>query len=278
MASIRVVTDSTADLPGDALDRYRITVVPLLVNWEGQTYRDKIDLTTAQFYEKLRTSKSFPQTAAPSPGAFEAVYRDLLAEADHVVSIHLASKLSATLSVAKTAAQAVAPERITVLDGETLTMCLGWLAIRAAQLAQEGASVYEVVASVRDLVPRLVIYAALDTLEFLERGGRIGKAQALVGTVLQFKPIITIKGGEVRPFERVRTRPAAIRRLAELVAGLRLEQVGVLHGAAAESADALAEEIGRLKPDLAIPRGEIGSVLGTHAGPGVFGAACLLAR
>jgi DegV family protein with EDD domain len=278
MATVRVVTDSTADLPPAALDRYRIVQVPLLVNWEGKSYRDKVELSTAQFYEKLRQSRSMPQTSAPSLGAFEEVYRELLAEADHVISVHLASKLSATFSVAKSAAENVAPERITVIDSDTLTMCLGWMAVRAAELAEAGASVYEIVASLRDMIPRLVIYAALDTLEFLERGGRIGKAQALLGTVLQFKPIITVKAGEVRPLERVRTRPAAVRRLAEIATSQPLEQLGVLHGAAPESADALAAEIQRLRPELRIDRAEIGAVIGTHAGPGVFGTACLLAR
>ncbi len=272
-----VVTDSTADLPAGDFERLRIHQVPLTVNWEGLTFRDKIDLTTSAFYERLAVSRSLPTTSAPALGDFVALYRQLLQSFDAVLSIHVAARFSGTWSVAATAAQNVDPRRIVVLDSGTTTMCLGWLAAEAARLADADTSVTDAENHLRTYIPRLRLLAAVDTLEFLQRGGRIGRVQALAGTLLRVKPIIQVLNGEVLPLERVRTHGAALRRLAEIAAGLPpLERLGVLHGAAPSTAQALVDALHERHLSDSIELGEIGIVVGTHAGPGVFGFTAVL--
>lgn len=278
MARLRVVTDSTADFAPEPAEDLGITVVPLTVIFGRESFQDKAELSTHAFYERLRASKALPTTSAPSVGAFEAAYERLLHEADHVLSIHIAASLSATWSAAKTAAQNVAPERITVLDSGQITLCLGWAAMHAAERAKREAGVETIVHELQELFPRLRLYPALDTLEFLQRGGRIGKASAFLGALLHIKPILLIQHGEVLPAERVRTRAAAVRRLADIAASLSLERLGVIHGDAPDSAAELHQLLRQRFPERDLPIGEIGSVLGTHAGPGVFGFACLMAK
>ncbi len=275
-AHIGVVTDSTADFT-TGTDANGIAVVPLVVNWDGQTFRDKVDLDTRTFYERLRVSKSNPRTGAPSLATYEDVYRQLLESHDAVVNVALASKVSATYDVGRQAAEAVDPARVFVVDSGTLTACLAWLAEAAVRMGQEGASPEEIVRRLDELKGRMRIYCTLDTLEFLQRGGRIGRARALAGTLLSVKPILLIRDGEVSPVERVRTSKAAIRRLAEILASLGpIERMAVLHGGNPSGADELERQVQPRFPSLAIERGEIGTVLGTHAGPGLVGATVLL--
>lgn len=278
MPRIRVVTDSTADFAPEPPENLGITVVPLQVLFGQESFRDKVDLPVDAFYQRLRTSKVVPTTSAPSVGTLEETYAALLREADHVISVHIAASLSGTWSAAKTAAQNVAPERITVLDSGQITLCLGWSAMHAAVRADQGAAADTIVQELQDLFPRLRVYAALDTLEFLQRGGRIGKARALLGTLLNIKPIILVQGGEVLPAERVRTHAAAVRRLVDIAAALPCERLAALHGDAPEAAQEVQELLTQRLPGREVPIGEIGAVLGTHAGPGVFGVACLLAH
>jgi DegV family protein with EDD domain len=277
MPKIGVVTDSTADFPGDAQERLGIVVVPLSVTWDAESYRDKVDLATADFYQMLPKRASLPKTSAPPAGLFEETYERLLGEVDHVVSVQLAGKLSATYDVARGAAERVGGDRITVIDSGQTTMCLGWLAMRAAELGAEGAPVERVVDEVRAWVPRLRIYAVLDTLEYLKKGGRIGRAQALMGSLLNIKPMIAVRDGEVHPVERARSRAAAMRRLVDVVASQgRTARIGILHGGAPEILDEVERLFQERLPGQTLERAEIGSVLGTYAGPNVFGACCLL--
>ncbi len=272
-----VVTDSTADLPEGEFQRLGIHQIPLVVNWEGATYRDKVDLTTAAFYARLAHSPTLPTTSAPPAGDFERLYRSLLAKYEGVLAVHLSASFSSTWSISRSAAQAVDPGRIAVLDSGTTTMCLGWAAAEAARLADTGVELDAAVAHLEHFLPRLRLYAAVDTLEFLERGGRIGRVQALAGTLLRVKPLLQVLRGQVIPLERVRTHGAAVRRLAELAAELpRVERLGVLHGAAPDAARELHAALAARFPGLAIETGEIGIVIGTHAGPGVFGFTALV--
>ncbi|HEY8476715.1 MAG TPA: DegV family protein, partial [Chloroflexota bacterium] len=211
MPRVAVVTDSTADLPSGMAEDLAIRVVPLNVHWEGATYRDKIDLAADEFYRRLAEARELPKTSAPAVGLFEEIYQELLAEHEGVVSVHISARLSGTCSAALAAAQSVAPERIVVIDSRQLSLCLGWLAVEAARLARQDAPLAAVAEHVRRLLPRVNLYAALDTLEFLQRGGRIGRAQALIGSLLSVKPIVQIQDGEVAPVDRVRTRAAALR-------------------------------------------------------------------
>ena len=278
MARIGVVTDSTADFTSDT-NADGIVVVPLVVNWDGQTFRDKVDLTTSAFYERLRASKSLPRTGAPSLAGYEEAYRTLLADHDAVVNVALASKVSATYDVGRQAAETVDPARIFVVDSGTFTACLAWLAEEAVRMGQQGAAPEETVRRLDALKVRMRIYCTLETLDFLQRGGRIGRARALAGTLLNVKPILIIRDGEVSPLERVRTSPAAIRRLVEIVTSLGpLERIAVLQGGNPAGADELERQLAPRLPGQRLERGEIGTVLGTHGGPGVVGAALLLAE
>jgi DegV family protein with EDD domain len=279
MSDIGIVTDSTADLPPALLERYPISMVPLVVNWDGQTYRDKLDLSTAEFYRRLRTSRSLPKTGAPSLAAFESAFREQLQGHGGVICINLAAKLSGTFEVARRAAQSVDPTRIAVVDSGSVSICTAWLVELAAQAAEQGLDLEAIVGRLDDARRRLRILALLETLEFLQRGGRIGRAAALAGTLLSVKPILSVKDGEVAPLERVRTMNGAVRRLVELVVGLGpVERLGVIDGDAAANAAAVARQLHAHFPDLAIDRGELGPVVGTHGGPGVVGIGILLAR
>ena len=279
MGSIGVVTDSTADLRPAVQERFGLGMVPLIVNWDGQTFRDKLDLTTADFYQRLRTSKTLPKTGAPSLAAFEAAFREQLKTHDAVISLNIASRLSATYDVARKAAESVDPRCISVVDTGTVSICLGWLAEMAATLAQQGVESAEIVSRLEETRGRMRILALVETLEFLQRGGRIGRAAALAGTLLSVKPILSVRDGEVAPVERVRTMNGALRRLVELAVGLGpAERVGVVDGDSETNATEVARQLAVHYPDLTIDRGELGPVVGTHGGPGVVGVGVLLAR
>jgi DegV family protein with EDD domain len=276
---IGVVTDSTADFPGDARERLGIEMVPLSVLWDGDSYRDKIDLSINDFYDLMRKRSTNPTTSAPAAGLFEETYTRLLGEVDHVISVHLAGKLSATYDVARGAAERVGGGRVTVIDSGQTTLCLGWLAMRAVEMGAEGAEPAAIADELRAWVPRLRLFAVLDSLEYVQRGGRIGRAQALLGSLLNFKPILSIREGEVFPVERPRSRSAAMRRVVDIVASQgKILKIGALHGAAPDVMDDLVRLTSERLPDIPIDRGEIGIVLGTHAGPGVFGLTALLAE
>jgi len=279
MSSIGIVTDSTADLRPAVQERFGLGMLPLIVNWDGQTFRDKIDLTTANFYQRLRTSKTLPKTGAPSLAAFEAAFREQLKTHDALISVNLASKLSGTYEVARKAAESVDPQRISVVDSGSVSVCLGWLAELAATLAQQGVAPAEIVKRLEDTRGRLRILALVETLEFLQRGGRIGRAAAMVGTLLSVKPILSVRDGEVAPVERVRTMNGALRRLVELAVALGpVERLGVVDSDAEVNATEVERQLRAHHPDLTIDRGELGPVVGTHGGPGVVGVGVLLAR
>jgi len=274
-----VVTDSTADFAGTEPAELGITVVPLTVNWGKDVLRDRIDITTSEFYERLQTDRDMPRTAAPPLGIFEEVYRNLLGGYDAVVSVHIAAKFSGTVGAASTAARNVDPERVHVVDSATTTVTLGWLAEIAADLARENAAATTIIDKLADLIPRLRIYLTLDTLEYLQRGGRIGRAQAFLGGLLNVKPVLECHDGEIYPVERVRTRTAAVRRLAEMARALGpKERVAIAHSDREDEARTFAVEVARQEGMSTVPIAELGSVVGTHTGPGVLGIGCLLAH
>lgn len=277
MTRTGVVTDSTAQLPPALQERYDIAVVPLVVNWDNQTFRDAVDLSTTAFYQRLRTSKSLPTTGAPSLAAFEDAFRRQLERFDRVIAVTLAGKLSATHDVARRAAEAVDPTRIEVVDSGTLSVGLAWLTEQAAQMGEQGAELPQIVAALEEARARIRLFAIFDTLEFLKRGGRIGRAEALAGTLLNVKPIIVIRDGEVHPVERVRTMNAAMRRLLQLVVDQGpIQRLGVVHGDAPAAADEMERQLRPHFPHLPLDRSELSSVIGTHGGPGVVGVGVLL--
>lgn len=278
MANVKVVTSSAADLPPHLTDKLGIHVVPLNVHFGLESYRDGIDLSKPEFYARLADGGVLPTTSAPSVAVFESVYRELASEADEIVSIHLGSSFSVVYDNAYLAAEEVTEAKVVVIDSGQASMGMGWLAVLATRAARDGADLASVVDTVRAAMPRIRLYAVLDTLEYLQKGGRIGAAAATLGTLLNIKPLIEIRDGAVLPVEKVRTRRKAIRRLVELVAALGpLEEMCVLHTNTSDGAEQLAEALSTLFPRQQIVLTEAGAIIGTHAGPGAVGVACVLA-
>ena len=218
MGRIAFVTDSTAGLPADQAEKYKVTVVPLQVMFGTQAYRDGLDLTQSQFFEKLKSAKTLPTTSQPTIGDFENAYKQLLndPEVDSIISVHLSSKLSGTYSSAAAAVERIGAgsnKQITVIDSLSAYLGEGLMVIDGARAAESGKSHEEVVALIRAMVPDTTVLLLVDTLEYLQRGGRIGGAQALIGGLLNIKPILRVTDGALEPLERVRTRRKAMERL-----------------------------------------------------------------
>ncbi|HEY0492242.1 MAG TPA: DegV family protein [Candidatus Dormibacteraeota bacterium] len=268
---VRIVTDSTADLSLEQQRAAGITVVPLNVHFGDEVFRDRVDLSSAEFFRKLKAASQLPRTSQPSVGVFEEVFRKLTSGVDEVVAVMLSGKVSGTYNAALMAAQAV-PGKVDVVDSQSASMALGFLALEAARLASAGADRATVTAAVGALVPKARILCAIDTLTYLERGGRIGKARALVGSLLNFKPLITLRDGEVVPLGRARGRPQMLDRLVEMLRrDGRIMRLAVLHGAAESEAEHLRARLAPGYPELEVIVSEIGPVLATHTGPGVIG-------
>jgi DegV family protein with EDD domain len=267
---VAVVTDSTADFAAISPADLHLTVVPLTVNWGKDVLRDGVDIAARELYGRLRHDPTVPHTAAPPLGIFEDLYERLLREHDTVVSVHLSSRLSATCSVAATAARNVDADRINVIDSTTTSVGLGWLAQRGAELAGNGATAEVIQQEIADLVPRLRLFLTLDTLEYLRRGGRIGRTQAFLGGLLNVKPILQLRDGEVLPIERVRARASSLRRLSELAGDVRTASaVAIVHGDCPGEAAALRASLAG--GNDRIPVVETGAILATHTGPGLLG-------
>jgi DegV family protein with EDD domain len=283
---IRIVTDSGAHLPLTLREQFRITVVPLYVIFGTKTYRDEIDLSTSQFYYMLQHEKAHPGTAAASPADFVAKWRPLLDADDEIVSVHLPSRASATYSSAVTAKAQLDAERgmftpITVVDSKWVSMGMGFQAIAGARAAAEGKTREEVAAAMAGLDSHMTVVFLLDTLEYVRRGGRIGNAQAFLGTMFNIKPLLQFVDGGVEPLERARSRKAGMKRLIELVSdppttsGPRVGSgplhVTILHANAENDAQYLVDEL-RARFNLAeLYLTQIGPAIGVHTGPQALG-------
>ncbi len=269
---VRIVTDSSADLSADEVEQLRVEVVPLSIRFGADEYTDGVDLSVAQFYDKLASSADLPETAAPSPGAFEAAFRRQAdAGADAVVCINLSSGLSATIQSAQNAAKGAEDLDVRVVDSRSITSGLGTHVKVAAEAAAGGASADEVVALVEGMVPRTHVFGALDTLDNLKKGGRIGGAQALLGSLLSIKPLLDISSGEVAEAGKARTRRKALEWLRDQVFALpTVEHLSVAHGMAPDLDDMLALLAPRYPVDQ-ISITTIGPTIGTHGGPRVMG-------
>jgi len=274
---VRIVTDSSADLPADEVERLGLEVVPLSIRFGDEEYTDGVDLSVAQFYEKLASSADLPETAAPAPGAFEAAFRRQAdAGADAVVCINLSSGLSATIQSAQNAAKAVADDLdVRVIDSRTITAGLGTQVRAAAEAAAGGAGADEVVALVEGMVGRTHVIGALDTLDNLKKGGRIGGAQALLGSLLSIKPLLDISSGEVEEAGRARTRRRALDWLRDRIFALpEVEELTVAHGMAPD-VDQMVALLAPRYPADKLRVTIIGPTIGTHGGPRVMGLAWL---
>lgn len=275
---VRIVTDSTADLTKEQQQAAGITVVPLNVHFGDQVFRDHVDLTSDEFFRRLKASAQLPRTSQPAVGVFEEAYRTLRQSGDEIVSVHLSSKVSGTYNSALMAANGVDQHAIEVVDSLSTSMALGFMALEGARLARAGRDRATIAERLRTLVPKARVICVVDTLTYLERGGRIGKARALLGSLLNVKPILQLKDGEVVPIGRARGRPQALSRLVELLErDGHVSQLAIMHGAALADAEQLRERVAASYPGLDILLTEIGAVLGTHTGPGVIGFTYLVA-
>jgi DegV family protein with EDD domain len=273
--NVAIVTDSTADLPPQLVASRSITVVPLTLNFDGQSLLDGVDIRPDEFYRRLPSATTHPTTSQPSPGRFAEAYSSLLATHDSIVSIHISEKLSGTYASARQAADLTDPKRVRVVDSELVSMSLGLVTLVASAMASGGAEAETIEAKVLDMRLHVQTYFSVATLEFLRRGGRIGRASALLGSVLQVKPVLCIRDGLVTPLERVRTFERALSRVVELTREVdRGHGICVIVGHADAQAD--AERIGRELEPIAetLMIQPLGPVVGAHAGPGVVGVGC----
>jgi DegV family protein with EDD domain len=269
---IRVVTDSACDMPEELVAELGIEIVPLTIRFGSEELVDRVELTNRGFWDRLATAATLPETAAPSAGAFTDRFRALAdAGAEGIVCVNLSSRLSATMQAAQVAAQSVRDRcPVEVIDSLTCSMGLGNLCIAAARRANEGAPLEEVVTEVTDRRDRTRLFGTLDTLEFLKKGGRIGNARALLGSILAVKPVVEVRDGVVEEAGKVRTRSKALRLLADKVHDQPVEEVAVLQGDAPDI-DEFLDLIDDVAPRDKIVVGAVGPVIGTHAGPGVLG-------
>jgi DegV family protein with EDD domain len=274
---VKVVTDSVADLPREVVEDLGITVVPLQVRFGSEVYRDGVDLTTEQFYHRLKHGDVFPSTSVPSPGDFVEAYDRAAEEADEILAIIVTARLSGTYDVALQSVGLMKKKcRVEVLDSQWATMAQGFVVMKAAEAAASGASLDETIAVARKTIPRVDFLAAFDTLDYLKRGGRIGRAQVLLGSLLNINPLITLKDGVVEPGGRTRSRAKAIERLYEFADGYsRIEKMVVGHADCPDEAEALFKRLSSKFPGVHIYRSKMTPVIGTYTGPGLLLVAVL---
>jgi DegV family protein with EDD domain len=277
--TLRIVTDTTCDLPESVVEKFGITVIPLYINVGEQSFLDGKDLSRDEFYSRLPTLDPYPKTAAPGPDTFRQVYEQLAREgATAILSMHVASSLSGTFNSARLGAEQVTSIPVTVFDSQQLSLGLGLQVLAAANEAAKGCTVSEIVSMLEDMVPRVHVFAVLDTLEYLRRSGRVNLAQAGMGTLLRIKPIIKLYCGELST-ERVRTSKRAMQRLVDLMESVApLEQVAMLHSQSPEKAEELRIQAGALIPNKDVMVASITPIIGVHVGPGAVGVACIAAK
>ena len=277
MQRVRVLTDSTADIPPEVAERLGIVVVPAYVQMEGRSLRDGEQITRDQFYRALPRLKEVPTTAVPPAEEFAAAFRSLVGEAEEVVAVLLSTTLSGMYNAAWLGSQAVPELRVRLVDSRQLAMGLGWQVIVAAEAAAQGGSGEEIVALLDSVRPRIRLLAVLDGLEYLRRSGRVAWAQSMAARLLHIKPLIDFREGEAVLIGRVRTRRKAIDRLIETVAQWGpLERLAVVHTAAPDL-ELFRQRLASFFPVEEVLVSEVGPVVGAHIGPGALGVAAIVA-
>jgi len=274
--TVKIVTDSLGDIPSQVVEELGITIIPIYVRFGTETYQDGVDLTTEQFYEKLN-SKILPTTAVPPLGDFIKVYDKLAEESDETLVITISRKLSAIYEVALQAVELMKRKRrVEVIDSSTVCMAEGLLVIAAAKAAKAGANFDEVMNVTQSNIGRVDFRMAFDTLEYLKRGGRIGKAKAFLGSVLKVNPVLGIRDGEVHPFGRARSRAKAIDYLYNFATSFsHIDEMAVEDATTPDEAEMLVERLGSKFPKEHIYRAKVSPVVGTHVGPHVLGVSVL---
>ena len=279
MSKIAIVTDSTSFLPSDLVKKHNITVTPQVLIWDEETLQDGVDIQPSEFYTRLKNSKTMPSTSQVSPNVMQSTFQGLVDKGYEVVGIFVSSKLSGTLQSAAQGKEQMgtAGEKVTLVDSYATSMSLGLIALAAARAADNGANLKETVAIAEKAKQNSGLFFAVDTLEFLHRGGRIGGAQRFIGSALNLKPILALKEGKVEGVERIRTKSKAHDRVLELIAeqvtGKPNIRLATLHANAGEEAKALLDRTAQQVKAVETIFAEVSPVVGTHAGPGTVGLA-----
>jgi DegV family protein with EDD domain len=277
--SVRIVTDSTCDLPVDVIEQYGITVVPIYVNLENKSYQDGVNLDRQGFYQQLESSKTFPSTASPSTESFVTVFSDLAKKgADAILSIHLASTISGVYNVAMLASQSVKQGLVRTIDAGQISLGTGFIVAAAAKMAKAGKSLSEIIAAIQELANRTYTFAIVDNLKYLQHSGRVSQFKALLGSLLQVKPLLRFYQG-IPTVKILRTSKSAVEQLLASVKSLgKLEALNVLHINALDKALALQETALNQFPELANSKIiDVSPAIGTHIGPGTVGFAAVAA-
>ena len=270
--SVKIVTDSTADLPPQVAEELGVTVVPVYLHFGEQSYRDGVDMSHDEFYRKLITSDIHPTTSQPTPTDFADVYHKLAKETNEIVCIHVTSKLSGTYDSALQGRELAATgRRIEVVDSLSVSMGLGLTVMAAARLAAAGENLQKVMLEIGQIIPNMHLLGVFDTLKYLLLGGRIGKAKALLGNVLNMKPLITMCDGELFPAGQTRTRTKGVERLFHFAKNaLHIQELAIVHSTTPEEAGSLRERIGSIFDKKRIQLARLGPALGVHGGPGTL--------
>ena len=276
--AVKIVTDSTSDLPADIAKKLDITVIPLNIHFGEDVYKDGIDLTTDAFFEKLVTDPRHPSTSQPSMGEFIDAYEKIASEGDEIISIHITSKLSGTFNSATQAASQLKDKiKVHVIDTENISCTIAYSAIAAAELIKNGGSVEEAILVAKSIAGRSHFYALFDTLEYLAKGGRIGKAQSLLGGLLKVKPILRTNDGVIDTYKRARSRKGGMAMLNQTARSFeKLDELCVIYTTDKTDAEILANQVSDLLPKGKTPLLiQVGPVIGTHAGPNLVGLGCV---
>lgn len=273
MSRIAIVTDSTSDLSPDVLAAHDVTMVPLNVHFGDEVFRDQVDITTPDFMERLSQSPHLPTTSQPSPGQFEDVFRRLAASHDAILAILISSKLSGTIQSATIARDAIAGAiPVEIVDSLNASMGLGLQVLRAAELARTGQNLEAIAKRLRAETNQYHMVFFVDTLEYLQRGGRIGRAASLLGSLIKLKPLLRVDEGQVVPYERTRTKSRAIQGLKDFAAAFPLiAELAVLYTTDRDEAEQLASDLRSVFPRERMHLAQFGPVIGTHIGPGALG-------
>lgn len=274
---IAILIDSSAYLPEEITSKYDIHVIPLLVNWGDESVLDNIDITPEQFYQKLKAAKDLPTTSQPSAGQFKEKFESLAKVYTGVVAILISEHLSGTIASTKAAAAMVGDFPIEIVDSRSTTLGLGLIALAAARARDGGANIKEIASVANDIVEKMRVIFVVDTLEFLHKGGRIGGAQRLVGSVLAIKPILNLVDGRIDSLESVRTKKKAVQTMMALYGDdIRNHtgiHVGVFHGSAEEEAKKLIDQVSEENSPDTVIIGKLSPAIGVHTGPGTLGIA-----
>ena len=276
-AKIAVVTDSTAYIPDDLLKKYDIHVIPLNVNWDGKSYLDNVEISAEEFYNKLQTESQLPTTSQPSAGAFKSLFLKLADDYEGVVAILISSDLSGTIASALAAKEMVGDFPVEIVDSRLTTMALGFLALKAAEVAQAGGDINQVAEAANSMIGQVRVLFVVDTLEYLHKGGRIGGAKRLLGSLLSMKPLLELVDGKIDTLDSVRTKKKAIQTMLsffeEDAKAKEVIHLTIFHGVAERDAEQVKEYVVDAYKPKTLIMSKLSPVLGVHTGPGTLGIA-----